>query len=580
MDRHRSCPAGRLQSQNLVPFKEIQDGSRNRLLVYGGGTGSSAWAIPSGRSFRQLPTRPCSLLGERGNVMWFTPSPAHGSGAGRLSHGQIWLHANAQRFTSWNTASLAPGRSIRLCPLWPRPLSSALVTISTRLGPSGASAASRTFALRAHEDDLGGGYGSGGDNGGGAGRGSSRQGRAVEEAGVGAWLDLDGVIRADRGRQGILHGVEVECIGGIGFRNDCQRGRWLRAGPPDLIAEQFREPEIAVRAGRDRERIAVGGWDGEFGDGADWRDAPDLVAELFREPKITVWAGCDAHRIAPGRWHGEFGDGAGWRDAPNLVAELFREPEVAVRAGCDPKRIASGGWDGELGDGAGWRNAPDLVALLFREPEIAVRAGRDPDRNAAGRRDGELGDGAGGRDASDLVARLFREPEIAVWAGCDPLRSAVGRWDCELGDGAGGRDAPDLVARLFREPEIAVRAGCDPMRTAVGRWDGELGDRAGGRDAPDLVGVVFREPEIAVRAGCDPNRTTVGRRDGELRDGDGRQAAILQAFQANTQSPMVCATAPTRASLEAKTPNETSKRIHVNPLSQGNQAVASWPARR
>jgi len=43
-------------------------------------------------SFRQLPTRPLSLLGRTGQTSPPTPLPFPGSGTGGLAHGQIWLH--------------------------------------------------------------------------------------------------------------------------------------------------------------------------------------------------------------------------------------------------------------------------------------------------------------------------------------------------------------------------------------------------------------------------------------------------------------------------------------------------------
>src|SRR5207244_2954323 len=57
---------------------------------------------------------------------------------------------------------------------------------------------------------------------------------------------------------------------------------------PDAVAEVFREPEVAVRPGRNAVRPAVrADAGGELGDDALGRDPPDAFA-ILREPEVTV----------------------------------------------------------------------------------------------------------------------------------------------------------------------------------------------------------------------------------------------------------------------------------------------------
>src|SRR5581483_3696413 len=52
----------------------------------------------------------------------------------------------------------------------------------------------------------------------------------------------------------------------------------------DSVCIPFREPDIAVRPGRNTPRSAIGGWDGELIDSAIGCDAPDLIRIRLRKP--------------------------------------------------------------------------------------------------------------------------------------------------------------------------------------------------------------------------------------------------------------------------------------------------------
>ena len=124
-------------------------------------------------------------------------------------------------------------------------------------------------------------------------------------------------------------------------------------------------------------------------------DPPNLAHILLGEPDVAIWAGCDAIRSAIGRGDTERGEAAAGRDAPDGVAVKFREPEVAIRPGRDAERLAIGRGDGELGDFASEGDAPDLVPKFFGEPEVAVWPGRDAPGRATLRGKGERSDAAG-----------------------------------------------------------------------------------------------------------------------------------------------------------------------------------------
>src|SRR6202011_2868999 len=77
------------------------------------------------------------------------------------------------------------------------------------------------------------------------------------------------------------------------------------------------------------QRIEVGrlGWPG--------RDAPDPAGAVFREPEVAIGAGRDAEWEPAG---GKLRDDAEWGDPAYLVAVIFREPQVPVGAGRDEDR--------------------------------------------------------------------------------------------------------------------------------------------------------------------------------------------------------------------------------------------------
>src|SRR5438132_9640142 len=80
------------------------------------------------------------------------------------------------------------------------------------------------------------------------------------------------------------------------FRSDVE--------PADLVGVVFGEPDVAVRAGRDGVRPAVGRGDRVLRNPAVQSDAPDLVRVALGEPEGTVAA--DRHEIrAIRRGHGE-----------------------------------------------------------------------------------------------------------------------------------------------------------------------------------------------------------------------------------------------------------------------------------
>src|SRR5207302_86217 len=87
----------------------------------------------------------------------------------------------------------------------------------------------------------------------------------------------------------------------------------------------------------DRERVAAAG---QRRPRAGEEIFADVPAGGFREPDTAVRAGRDAGRLTAGRWHGEEGDLAGRCDPADLVGVGFGEPEVAVRA---RRNGASGG---------------------------------------------------------------------------------------------------------------------------------------------------------------------------------------------------------------------------------------------
>ncbi len=82
-------------------------------------------------------------------------------------------------------------------------------------------------------------------------------------------------------------------------------------------------------------------WQGELGDLALGGDAPDVVHDVgpleLGEPQIAIRAGRDAPRLAIGRGNVELGDLALGGDAPDVVPIELREPEVAIGPAVMPK---------------------------------------------------------------------------------------------------------------------------------------------------------------------------------------------------------------------------------------------------
>ena len=94
-----------------------------------------------------------------------------------------------------------------------------------------------------------------------------------------------------------------------------------RGNPPDPVAVVFREPQVAVGAGRDAVGVRAGGDAGaELGDDAGRGDPPDPVAATFREPQVAVGAGGDAAGPRRRDAGAELGDDAVRGDPPDPVA--------------------------------------------------------------------------------------------------------------------------------------------------------------------------------------------------------------------------------------------------------------------
>src|SRR5947209_2739362 len=119
-------------------------------------------------------------------------------------------------------------------------------------------------------------------------------------------------------------------------------------------------------------------------------EAPDLAAERFGEPYIAVWPRRDAERAGVRGRHRELGDPAGRRDPPDFVSPVLGEPEVAVRTDRDAGNATALCRNGELVQATVRSHLRDVVAVPFGEPEIAVRAVDDVIRKAVPGGHGEL----------------------------------------------------------------------------------------------------------------------------------------------------------------------------------------------
>src|SRR5580658_9733579 len=151
----------------------------------------------------------------------------------------------------------------------------------------------------------------------------------------------------------------------------------------DLISNQLRKPQIAVRTAGNPDRIAAGrGGDGKLRDHAGGGDPPDLIPGFLRKPQIAVWSTGDPDQGTKSG-DGKLRDYAANGDFPNVIPELFRKPQIAVGTAGDPVRRATGSGDGKLRDRTRGGDSPNLVPRQLREPQVAVRPAGDPFRVAA-----------------------------------------------------------------------------------------------------------------------------------------------------------------------------------------------------
>ena len=115
-----------------------------------------------------------------------------------------------------------------------------------------------------------------------------------------------------------------------------------RGDPPDPVAVELGEPEVAVRAGGDAVRAAPA-----VMPAVNSVTVPAGVIRPIRSPSNSVNqrlpsgpAAMPFGRRVGGDARAELGDGAGGGDPPDPVAEELGEPQVAVRPGGDSV------WDG------------------------------------------------------------------------------------------------------------------------------------------------------------------------------------------------------------------------------------------
>ena len=169
------------------------------------------------------------------------------------------------------------------------------------------------------------------------------------------------------------------------------RGAWERdniglllgGNPPDSVAAIFREPQIAIGAGRDAIRIRVGrDADTELGDHPSRGNPPDLVALMFREPKVAIGANRDSNRAGVGRdTDAELGGHPGRGYPPDPVTVGFREPQVAIGAERDGIwKVVGRGADVEFRAHPGGGHPPDhhiVVNTISCRPNVAIGTSRD-----------------------------------------------------------------------------------------------------------------------------------------------------------------------------------------------------------
>ena len=94
---------------------------------------------------------------------------------------------------------------------------------------------------------------------------------------------------------------------------NCANLRWHK--PPDLVAALLGEPEVAVRARRDAERLAVAREDRELGERASGRNPPDPAGVEVGEPEVSVRSQSDCSGVATDPELGDLARGGGGRRA-------------------------------------------------------------------------------------------------------------------------------------------------------------------------------------------------------------------------------------------------------------------------
>src|ERR671919_415187 len=171
---------------------------------------------------------------------------------------------------------------------------------------------------------------------------------------------------------------------------------------PDPVAVEAREPDVALRSGRDTERCPDVDTAGVVGlDLAVGTDPADAVV-CVGEPQVAVGPHGD------GAWPSDAGSGAVERvdaplrgDAPDAVRAGAGEPKVPVGARHDLPREDDVGSAGVKGGDLSARGDATDTAVVERVPQVAVGTGGQPHRTGAVVRDLKGGDVSIGRDASD-----------------------------------------------------------------------------------------------------------------------------------------------------------------------------------
>src|SRR5262249_25662773 len=84
-----------------------------------------------------------------------------------------------------------------------------------------------------------------------------------------------------------------------------------RLQPPPLVAIEFREPDVAVRSGRNAQEFAVGGRNRIFANDTGGRHAHDLIGKQLSEPKRAIRTQRDGPGPVGCTWDRKLGDHAG-----------------------------------------------------------------------------------------------------------------------------------------------------------------------------------------------------------------------------------------------------------------------------